>query len=449
METEPIDKADKSSRTALYLIVLGVLTIGLYIAVYVLGDARLHALNFQYLFWALFVIYIAAVVVAFKTKSNERHALIVILTIAVVVRLIMVFSPPTLSDDIYRYAWDGKIQAHGFDPYHHTADDPALRPFRDHQIYDRLCDRYLKQSAVYPPLAEGIFFITALPDLQPIFLIKLVFALFDIGSLWLLVLILRRLKLNPERVVIYAWSPLVVLEISQSGHIEGLAIFLVLASVLAVLRGKEALAGGMAALAVAAKFVPAIFLPALYRKRDWRFPVAFAATFLFICFPYISATHQLFGMATEFKNLPNFNAGLRTIVEAIFDKSYSPNSIYSLLSAALLAGVGFWIWLRQDGSDTRTMNGLFVMAALFIVVTPFMPSWYMIIIVPFLAWRPSPAFLYLSGAVMLPYLMYLTPSGGPAWPVFVEYIVFFSLLVLELTYVRFRREQARAPVPSG
>jgi alpha-1,6-mannosyltransferase len=431
------------------IVSLGAASAAGYVAIAAIGDQKLHPLQFQAFFWLVFALYISAVFVAWRAQTSDKRVLGAMFLVAVVIRLFMFVGPPTLTDDIYRYAWDGKVQTVGVNPYVHAATDACLRALQNDPLYARLCARYTQQAAVYPPLAEGFFFGAAASGVNPVYLIKFVLMLADLGSIWLLVLILRRLKLNPLRAIVYAWSPLAVIEVSQSGHIEGLAMLFVLAAVLAVLKGRDARGGALTALAVAAKFTPAIFLPALYRRRDWRFPAAFAAALAALCLPYLGGAKTLFGLATEEKNLPHFNAGIRGFLEAIFGRTDALAHIYSLGAVVVLGAIGLYVWLRQDGSDKRTMDGLWLMAAVFLVVTPFLPQWYVLIIVPFLAWRPSPAYLWLSGGVMLMYIIYLNPNGGYMWPGYVEYGVFFTLLIGEISFAAWRRLRGLTPASPG
>ncbi len=410
---------------------LGILTILGYGAIAGLGDQRELPVAFQIIFWLVFVIYLIGVRIAWRTRTDDKRSLAVILLVAVIIRMMMVVCSPTLSDDVYRYAWEGKIQTAGLNPYNHTPVDASLKSLWNDPLYKQLCPRYTLQAAVYPPAAEAVFWLGALPGIAPVWLIKLLLGLADIGSLWLLVLILRRLKLNPLRAVIYAWSPLAVLEISQSGHIDGLAILFVLAAVLAVLRGKDVLGGVFGALAFAAKITPAVMLPALYRKKDWRFPLAFILTLAVTCLPYLSAAETWFGLKTQAGNQPYFNSGIKGAIEAIIGRSIGLNNVYDAAAIVALAVGALVVWLRQDGSDKATMDGLFLMAALFLVVTPYLPQWYVLLIIPFLAWRPSPAFLWLSGGVMLMYVIYMKNGAGLNWPGQIEYGVFFLLLIGE------------------
>src|SRR6266480_2356803 len=65
----------------------------------------------------------------------DAKALWIVLAVAALARAIALFAPDTLSDDIYRYVWDGRVQAAGINPYRYVPDDPALAFLRDEDIY--------------------------------------------------------------------------------------------------------------------------------------------------------------------------------------------------------------------------------------------------------------------------------------------------------------------------
>src|SRR5260370_28880371 len=66
---------------------------------------------------------------------NARSTLVTVLVLAGIFRLSIVFAPPYLSDDIYRYVWDGRVQAAGINPYRYVPADEHLQGLQDAEIY--------------------------------------------------------------------------------------------------------------------------------------------------------------------------------------------------------------------------------------------------------------------------------------------------------------------------
>src|SRR5262249_25692034 len=122
------------------------------------------------------------------------------------------------SDDLYRYAWDGRVLAAGIDPYARAPADPALAHLRDLEIHPRINHPTLR--TIYPPLAEAGFRLVALVSPSPLAL-----------KLWILVNALALCALLARMcarrageggsawdAIAYAWNPLVIAEYAGSGH---------------------------------------------------------------------------------------------------------------------------------------------------------------------------------------------------------------------------------------
>jgi hypothetical protein len=127
------------------------------------------------------------------------------LLIALALRLGPLLAPPALSTDIYRYVWDGRVQGAGINPYRYVPADPALTDLRDAAIYPNI-NRASYARTTHPPVAQMIFFlVTRIAD--GVTAMKLAMVAFDVGTILLILLLLRRGNAPPERVLIYAWHP--------------------------------------------------------------------------------------------------------------------------------------------------------------------------------------------------------------------------------------------------
>ena len=196
-------------------------------AIAFLGDLRLHLPLFVGLFLTSFGLYLAAVWRVARRPALSRRRFWVILAVALVCRLVLLPVRPTLSDDLYRYVWEGRVLAHGLSPYQYAPDDPALQSLRDDAVWAHVNN--LGVPSPYPPLAQlaGLlsFWLTPTGGLGA----KLVSTAGDAlaaGALfWLLAEIGRGLGRDVcGLVVVYAWHPLVALSFSHSGHNDSLML---------------------------------------------------------------------------------------------------------------------------------------------------------------------------------------------------------------------------------
>ncbi|HEY9423055.1 MAG TPA: hypothetical protein VIW92_16705, partial [Thermoanaerobaculia bacterium] len=139
---------------------------------------------------------------------------------ALLLRLPLLPLPPTLSDDVLRYLWDGKVAAAGLNPYALAPAAEQLVPLRD-EAWRRL--PHTQVPTVYPPLSVAAFSISSrLPF--PMLSWKVIVTAFDLLGCWLLLELARRLGVPEGRTVWYAWNPLVALEVSGMGHVDALGV---------------------------------------------------------------------------------------------------------------------------------------------------------------------------------------------------------------------------------
>ncbi len=216
-----------------------------------------------------------------------------VLGIAMLLRLPLLFETPRISDDMYRYIWDGRVQAAGINPYRYIPADPALAPLRDDKIYPHINRRDYART-IYPPVAQMVYFaVTRVSESLTWFKTALVG--FELVTIWVLARLLVAFGLPRERIVVYAWNPLVFWEFAGSGHIDAVMIAFIALALLARRGGREVLTGILLGCAVLIKFFPLVLFPALYRRGSWKMPAAFAATICLSYGTYLGVGAHVFG----------------------------------------------------------------------------------------------------------------------------------------------------------
>lgn len=215
------------------------------------------------------------------SRSGGR-ALKLVLAAGLLFRLVLAIAPPSLSDDVYRYVWDGKVQAQGHHPYKYAPDDPMREEFRDAD-YAKI--NHPEIPTVYPPLAEMLFALLATAHLG-VAGFKVAFALLDAGVALALVGLLDALELPRDRVVLYAWNPLAIVESAGSGHVEPLGLLLVVLAVAWIARGKGFRAAAALGAAIQAKLLPLILLPGFIRRLRTSALVVGGAVVVVMAAPY-------------------------------------------------------------------------------------------------------------------------------------------------------------------
>ncbi|MCA1567543.1 MAG: glycosyltransferase 87 family protein [Acidobacteria bacterium] len=391
--------------TNLPLLVLGLASLALY--VYGLGFDKTHKLQIVWFIkvaLAQCALYALAAWLVWRGRGR-RSTLLLVIVFAALFRLSVLFAPPLLSDDIYRYVWDGRVQAAGINPYRYVPADDALRFLRDADVYPNINRRDFAPT-IYPPLAQMIFFLATRVS-ERIVWMKAVMVLFEVAGLYALAALLASFKLPRQRVLLAAWHPLAVWEIASSGHVDALVICFVALALLARRRGGDALTGALLAAAVLVKLFPLVLWPALYRRRSWRMPLAFCVTLGAGYLPYLSvgARHVL-GYLPGYASEEGLRSGERfflpQLAGGLSGEARGAVAAYMFFALVLMLALAAWCLLRRERDEREYAGRAAVLASAFTVLLSPHYTWYF-------AWLV--VFLCVSGARFVAPLLCLTAAA--------------------------------------
>lgn len=395
--------------------------------VYTVGfelDAEMPATRlFPALYYPLFAAYLGA---AWWVWRHPGSTLVPVLVFAAAFRLLAAQDPPSLSSDVYRYAWDGRVGRAGINPYRHPPGHEALAMLADDEIHPRI--NRPAERTVYPPGAQVIFLM--LP--YHIGAVRGFMILADLMTIVLLWLLLVRLRIDPGRVVIYAWSPLVVYEVGNNGHLEAVMVLLLVAAVLAYRLGHHSRVGLLLSGAVALKLYPVLAGVALGREHPMR--VAAIGTgilaLLYGLYGWSVGSDVLGFLPQYLGSAEDHNIGLRRGLEwALSGVLESPRPVAFGLCVAGLLGGTYLIVRRRAPLERQLLQlvGLYLLT----LPTAFHP-WYALWLVPWLCIHPRASWLWLTGTLPLSYLKYGAPGGVmPDWVVPMELLPTAALLAWE------------------
>lgn len=346
-------------------------------------------------------------------RMPQRRAVPLLVAGALAVRVAALTPVAPTSDDLYRYAWDGAVQAAGVDPYRFPPSAPELRGLREEWLWpDEAgcaardhppgCTRINRpgERTIYPPAAQAWFRV--LHELRPAGSRDLAYELAGLAvdlAVVALLLALTRGR-DPRWVVLYAWSPLAAVEAVANAHVDVLAALLALLAV-ALARRRPALAAVPLGLAVLVKLYPAVLVPLLWRSRR-----AVAVLVLTVAAAYLP--HVLASGAAVLGYLPGYLAEERYDDGARFLLAPLPGGL--ALPAALAAlAAGTLLVLRAGGPAELVATRL--VGVLLLVTTPVQP-WYALLLVAFAAWSAEWTWAALAPAGQAYYLAVVL--DGPA-----------------------------------
>jgi hypothetical protein len=416
----------------------------LFLAIALLPDAKRGLTAYLLLFLA------GALLSIFAARSLSASGLPFLLLCAAVFRLTLLLRAPDLSDDVYRYVWDGKVAAAGVSPYAFAPDDPPVAEMFP-ELRARVAHRDLR--TVYPPVAQAGFRSAAAVPGDGVLAMKALVAAADLSVVALLFAIG-----GPGAgfgAALYAFHPLAVTESAGQGHIDSLGVALLLAALIFVSRRRPWPAGAAFAASVLTKYVPLAAALPLARRGGWR--LVAAAVFVAGTIWGLAArggarpTGALGAYATRWE----FNSVLYPAASGAIDAARLParakaayirwkdrqepqrpwmqrvfpyfyTAFFARVVLALaLALVLVGITLKVAETDAAVFASL----GAFLLFSPTLHPWYLLWVLPFAAKRREPAFFYLASVIPLSYgLLDPIPGWTPLAIRLVEYVPFALLL---------------------
>ncbi|WP_455370068.1 hypothetical protein, partial [[Eubacterium] cellulosolvens] len=196
-----------TEKRILFLIILGLIQVVLYLGILALDNLGLNITNFVSLFLICFVFYAFSIIVVKRSSVSNlsiKKIFFIIMFFSIIFRIILILLEPTLSHDVMRFLWDGRLIFHGINPYLYTPESSELDALKDVTYY---VDYEFKHTlTVYPPIAQFIFGVAYFFTGGNPFGIKLLATVFDLMNIFLLTLLLK--TVNQENllsgVIIYA-----------------------------------------------------------------------------------------------------------------------------------------------------------------------------------------------------------------------------------------------------
>ena len=365
----------------------------------------------------------------------SRRGILLGFAVAIAARALLLLPPAPLSDDLYRYLWDGRVSSSGINPYRYAPSSPELAHLRDSNW--RLIN-HPGIPTIYPPLAQQFFRLMEEASMPPRG-VRAIAAALDVSVMGIFAAIFLRRSKSAALALIHGWCPLAILESAGGGHVDALGIFLLALACWAAdhLRSAHSaarsgfLAGMFLSASAMVKLIPAAVAPAFLPRRPAKWIALFALGILvplLVFLPYLDAgPHLGEGLKAYAENWHFNDLTFTPLVRAGVD----PLDARRVLAAAFSLAALVIPWLTRD---LLAAIGLVWFA--FLALSPTVHAWYGLWLVPFLVtlpalWRPAAIAL----AALLP-LSYIAPwwqartglAEEPAWNRLVVWIPVLILL---------------------
>jgi len=402
----------------------------------------------------MFSAYFMLVYAIFKLNVRFEKQWIALIAIAVLCRLVFFLSDPILSDDVYRYLWDGKVFASGHDPYAFPPADKILSRLQDDVIYPKI--NHPEIPTVYGPLAQTVFLINYITG-NSLLGWRLILLLFETGLVLVLWRLLQHFRVPEERLVLWLFNPLVIIETYFSAHLEIIAVTFFLTGVLLFYKRNSALSAGLFAGSMLVKFTPLAFVWPFLRRNS-RYGVLIIAGILAIgLLPFLAGDSIPMAGFISFANRWEFNGFFYKLTttfietfdfkhEALFSFYYNGHLEYFYLTGALFYKlIAFFVfvfividqWKKLKFTvrfeSIAYLQAAKIITAALMLMTPTLYPWYLLWIIPYLLFTPNVSWLLFTWLIQFSYIVQQRYALSGVWQeewwvLVIEYVPFLFLL---------------------
>lgn len=381
-------------------------------------------------------------------KSDSDINLKIIQFSGILFRLILLFSIPNLSDDFYRFLWDGNMINLNFNPYlilPETYTQTSELNLYMRELYENMNSR--TYFTVYPPLNQFIFTVSTNLFPQDIFkqivLMKSFLFVAELLVIYKLPGLLQKMGISKYISALYILNPLVIIETLGNLHFEGLGVCMLLLTISMIKSDKWIAAAIFYALSVGIKLLPLIFLPLLIRFYGFKrglffvFSAFLVNLILFLPFMDIEAFVRMFGSIELYFNKFEFNASIYYVIRSVgyYIRQYNiiqtAGMVLSIITFLLIVILS--LKMKRNNYKDLMKYMLFSMLVYYSLSTTVHP-WYIVtpLFVAVLCNCHRSVFLW-TWIIFSSYHTYMTqPYSENILITALSYLIVFSALIFEI-----------------
>ncbi|QNJ97135.1 glycosyltransferase family 87 protein [Constantimarinum furrinae] len=349
----------------------------------------------------LFSIYAALFYLSWKIIQTNKGNFWLLAGFGIFCRFLFIGALPNLSQDYFRFLWDGRLILKGVSPYAMSPEmimehAPGLIAQAE-QLFNGMGKLSTVHFSSYPPVNQSLFALSALfagkSILGQVIVIRLILIAADIGILYFGRKILQHLKVDGHRIFWYFLNPFIIIELTGNLHFEGVMLFFFIGSMYLLLKSKWLWAAVLLGLSISVKLIPFLFLPLFFqwfiKKYQTKTGLMKLIGFYVVCvltvaltfLPFISSELiSNFGatLSLWFQNF-EFNASIHYVIRWIAFKVVGWNIIETtgmILSAIVFAGVLAMAFFRRNHSAVNLFTAMVLSVSLYFLLSTTVHPWY-------------------------------------------------------------------------
>jgi len=366
--------------------------------------------------------------------------------LGIFIRFIILFSMPNLTDDFYRFIWDGHLMLNQINPYTYTPEMVSAQNYlgADTAVLNENLYQLLNSKpyfTIYPPLSQCMFAISAYLSgghlLLNQIILKLFIFCFEVGSILLIPKILKQLKLNANLQLLYTLNPLVILELTGNLHFEAIMIFFMLIAIYLFYNNKNTLSAIAFGFAIGAKLWPIMLMPLLFKQLGFKKTITYSiiagAVSIVTLFPMLLQYANIFSSLNLYFQQFEFNGSVFYLLKWLINKDENFETftlMRQLLPLVTLVSISI---LSMKYNKDKFLFALQMAFSIYCLFATTMHPWY---ITPLIMLSVFTGFRYSILWSLLIYFTYVTyidityPENYLV--VIIEYILVIGFLIFEL-----------------
>ena len=407
-------------------------------------------------FIKLLALFIALFFLCFKLVQFEKWNFKFLLVVGILFRLVFLLAEPNLSQDFYRFIWDGELVKNLINPYlsvpNTLIEQSDLVIANAHELYNGMGSLSARHYSNYPPLNQLIFALASVLGgkniIGSIIVMRGSIILADVGILYFGRKLLKNINQSPHLIFWYFLNPLIIIELTGNLHFEGVMLFFFVWSLYLLSVHKWQWAAVIYACSISVKLVPLLFLPLFLKhfkfKKAILFYVIIGGTSLLLFAPFYAPefmTNYSKTIGLWFSNF-EFNAGLYNGIKQIaiqFDaKPWELIKTYGKITPIVtVLAVFLFTFFRKNEKLSVLLTSMLWVLTLYYFMSATVHPWYVIFLVVLTAFTKYRFAFIWSAAIVLSYYAYsLADFKENLWLLALEYLTVFSFLIYELIAYR-------------
>ncbi|MDY7395131.1 mannosyltransferase [Aureibaculum sp. 2210JD6-5] len=410
----------------------------------------------------LIILYAALFLFFYKLVKISRLSFRTLTIMAILLRLVFLFSIPNLSQDFYRFIWDGRMILEGYNPYLYTPQsfiDQGIFPVQQAlELFNGMGALSAGHFTNYPPINQLCFVIAGLFSdnsiLGSAIVLRIIIIAADLGSLYFGKKLLKKLNIPVKNIFWYILNPFIIIELTGNLHFEGVMIFFLIWSLHLLHSGKWKTAAVVFALSVSTKLIPLIFLPLFYQYFTTKNTISYKTgvlkllsfygivliSSLLLFLPFFSmefVQNYTKTVGLWFQNF-EFNASLYYIAREIGYLFRGWNEIAIIGKIIPLVVILFVLvatFVRKNKSMVQLITAMLLVLSFYYFTATTVHPWYIATLLFLSIFTRYKFPLVWSFVIVFSYLAYANSNNTEnLWIIALEYFVVYVVVIKEVLF---------------